>query len=183
VKNSSRFIIVILLLVFSWWLQDLLDSKPELITREKTRFANYYLQDFKLTAHDTQGKEKYTLQAERLQNFEQDSVSEIEKVHAEFFNKESNWTITADKANLYEEQNKIEFYGNVKIIRPKQKNRSDFTFHTDKILLLTEKEILETSDLVTVSSDSTVIKSKGLRYDNLQGILEFKSDVKVTYVR
>jgi len=183
VKNSSRFIIVILLLAFSWWLQDLLDSKPELITREKTRFANYYLQDFKLTAHDTQGKEKYILQAERLQFFEQDSVSEIDKIRAEFFSKESNWIITADKANLYKEQDRIEFLKNVKIFRPKQKNRSAFTFHTDKISLLTEKEILETSSLVTVSSDSTVIKSKGLRYDNQQGILEFKSDVKVTYVR
>ncbi len=172
-----------LLLAFSWWLQDFFTNEPELLTRDKTRFANYFLEDFKLTAYDKSGKAKYTLKAKRLDNFESESVAEIEEINVNFYSQGSNWTVTANKAKLFQDENKIEFFDNVKILRPKQAEKPEFSFQTQQMTLLTEKEILQTDLLVTVNNNGTLIKSKGLRYDGKNGILELKADVKVTYVK
>lgn len=172
-----------LLLAFSLWLQDIFTSKPELLTRDKTRFANYFLEDFKLTAYDKNGKAKYTLKAKRLDNFESESLAEIEEINVEFYTQGSNWTVTANKAKLLQNENKIVFFDNVKILRPKQAEKPEFSFQTQQMTLLTEKEILQTDHLVTVNNNGTLIKSKGLRYDGKNGILELKADVKVTYVK
>ena len=165
------------------WLQNLLSTKPELITREKTRFANYFLEDFKLTAHDKDGKVKYLLSAKRLDNFESEKMAEIQQINAEFYNQESNWTITSEKANLFHDKNIIEFYDGVKINRPKQTNRPALTLKTDKITLLGDKDILQTDSKVTVVSGKTQFESQGLSFDNKQGVLELKSDVKGTYIK
>lgn len=172
-----------LLLAFSWWLQDLFTHKPELLTRDKTRFANYFLEDFKLTAYNKNGQPKYTLKAKRLDHFEQESLAEIQQINAEFYNQEANWTVTANTAKLYEEKDKIEFTGDVKINRPKQAERSGFSFQSKQMTLLTDIEILQTNSHVIVNSNGTRIESNGLRYDGKQGILELNADVKVTYVK
>ncbi len=172
-----------LLLAFSLWLQDIFTSKPELLTRDKTRFANYFLEDFKLTAYNKSGKPKYTIKAQRLDHFEQESLAEIQQINAEIYNKESNWTITANKARLYQDENKMEFFDDVKIFRPKHAEQAEFSFQSKQMTLFSEKEILQTNHHVTVNSNGTLIKSKGLRYDGKQGILELKADVKVTYVK
>lgn len=172
-----------LLLAFSWWLQDVFTKKPELLTREKTRFANYFLEDFKLTTYDKNGKVKYTLKAKKLDNFERESLAEIEEINVEFYSQGANWTVTADKAKLFQNENKIEFFDNVKILRPKQAEKPEFSFQTQQMTLLTKKEVLQTSQFVTVINNGTLIKSKGLHYDGKNGILELKANVKVTYVK
>ena len=182
-KNSTRYILIILLLVASWWFQNLLDRKPELITRDKIRLADYYLEDFKLTAHNKQGNISYTLKAKRLDHFENEALAEIKEVHAEVYNQDANWRITANKANLFQNDNKIEFYGNVEVTREKQSDRPDFSLKTDEITLLTKKEIMETSSPVTVQNGKNILKSKGLSYDNQKGVLVLKSNVKGIYVK
>jgi len=183
VKNSTRFVLIIILLTIGFWLQNLLETKPELITREKTRFANYFLEDFKLTAHDKDGKIKYVLSAKRLDNFEDEKIAEIQNIEAEFYNQESNWTITSAKANLFHNNNVIEFYDGVKINRPKQPKRPELILETDRITLLGDQDILQTDSKVSVKSGNTQFESMGLSFDNKQGILELKSKVKGTYVK
>lgn len=172
-----------LLLAFSWWLQDLFTSEPELLTRDKTRFANYFLEDFKLTAYNKDGKPKYTLKAKRLDHFEEEGLAEIQQIDAEFYNSASIWKVSAKQAKLYQKDNKIEFFDSVKIFRPKQNKQTGFSFQAQQMTLLTEKEILQTDQQVTVNNNGTVIESKGLRYDGKKGILELIADVKVTYVK
>lgn len=182
-KNSSRYILIFTLLALSWWLQNILNKKPELIIRDTSRFADYYLEDFKLTAHNKSGLVKYTLQAKRLDNYEQESLAEIQDITAEVYNKQGNWTITADKALLYHNKNIIEFSDNVKIIRPQQPDRAELNLQADTMTLLTEKEILTTNGRVTLKTGKTTLESKGLRYNNLQGILELQANVKGSYVK
>jgi len=183
VKNSTRFVLIIILIVLSIWLQNLLDTKPELITREKSRFANYFLEDFKLTAHDKTGKIKYTLSAKRLDNFEDEKMAEIKNIEAEFFNAESSLTVTSAKANLFHKSNVIEFYDGVKINRPKQSNRPALALETEKITLLGDEEVLQTDSPVSVKSGNTLFESQGMKFDNKLGELELKSNVKGTYVK
>lgn len=182
-KNSSRFILVILLLVFSWWLQNFLASKPELIIPDKTRFANYYLEDFTLKAHNQSGQVKYSLQAKRLDHYEQDGISEIHQIHTELFNTNANWVVSATNAKLHKEKEIIEFYGDVYVQRLKSETQGEFNFKTEKLTLLTQQEIIQTDSDVLVKNNGTVLKSKGLIYNGQQGILELKADVKVTYVK
>jgi len=167
----------------SWWLQDLFDRKPELITREKTRFANYYLEDFKLTAHDKQGKIKYILQANRLDNYDQESVAEIQGVRTTLFNKNSNWIVSANQAKIFQGKNKIEFNSDVIFTRPAQASQTKLTLKTEQITFHTDKDLLETSSHVTITSEGTRLEANGLRYDNQKGTFELTSDVKGTYVK
>lgn len=182
-KNSTRFVLIIILLVLSWWLQNLLNTKPELITREKTRFANYFLEDFKITSHNEQGQIKYILQAQRLDNYDEEQLAEIQNIETEFYNKESNWTLTATKARLYHSNNQIEFYGGVKINRPQLANRSALLIETDSITLNGDTEILQTNSQVTIIRDKIRLQSQGLVYDNQKGLLELRSNVKGSYVK
>jgi len=183
VKNSTRYILIILLLLFGWWLQDLLSSKPELISREKVRFANYFLEDFTLTAHNKEGLPRYSLQAKRLDHFEQESVAEIQTIRAEIFNEDANWTISARRANLYKDNERIEFYDDVKIFRPAQDKLPELSFQAEKMILFTDTETLKTDSHVIINSNGNSIESDGLSYDSLQGILELTANVKVTYVK
>ena len=182
-KNSTRFVLIIALLVLSWWLQNLLDTKPELITREKSRFANYFLEDFKLTSHDTNGEVKYILNAKRLDNFEDEELSEIQHINVQFINNDSIWTLTAGKAKLFHSNKQIEFFDNVKINRPENKNNAALTISTSQITMQGDAEILTTDKKVTVVSGTNTIESLGLKFDNKQGIFELTSNVKGQYVK
>ena len=182
-KNSTRFVLIIALLVLSWWLQNLLDTKPELITREKTRFANYFLEDFKLTTHNKQGEVKYVLSAKRLDNYDDEDLAEIQQINLQFINNEANWTLTAGKGRLFHSNKQIEFYDDVKINRPATNNSSALQVSTDKITLLGDAEKLQTDEPVTVVSDGTTLQSQGLVFDNQKGTLELKSNVKGQYVK
>lgn len=180
-KNSTRFVLIIILLVLSWWLQNLLDTKPELITREKTRFANYYLEDFTITTHDTVGKVKYKLSAKRLDNFEDEDQAEIQQIEVRFFDKQADWTLTAGKGRILHSKDQIDFYDGVKIFRPQQKNRPEFSIETASIHLYSERDILETADQVFIKSGKSHFQSLGLSFDNNTGLLELKSNVKGHY--
>ncbi len=182
-KNSTRFVLIIALLVLSWWLQNLLDTKPELITREKSRFANYFLEDFTLTTHDADGSVKYILKAKRLDNFEDEDLAEIQQINVQFINDESIWTLSAGKATLFHSNKQIDFFDSVKINRPANKDSAALTISTSQITMQGDAEILETNKKVTVVSGGNTIESQGLKFDNKQGIFELTSNVKGQYVK
>ena len=171
------------MLLLSWWLQNLFDRKPELITRDKTRFANYYLEDFKLTAHDKQGKIKYQLEAKRLDNYDQESVAELKEVQTTLFNEKANWLISAKQATIFQADDKIEFFHEVVVTRPQQASQRPLTLQTEQITLHTDKELLHTAAHVTIISGQTRLESNGLRYNSQTGIFELSADVKATYVK
>ena len=161
----------------------MLDTKPELITREKTRFANYFLDDFTLTSHNKEGDIRYTLKARRLDNFEDENLAEVQQIEATFYNKNSIWTLSAGKARLFHNNKQIEFYDGVKINRPKENDRPALQVSTNSITLQSDTEILQTNDAVTLVSGDTTFQSKGLSFNNEKGILELKSNVKGRYVK
>ena len=182
-KNSTRFVLIIALLVLSWWLQNLLDTKPELITREKSRFANYFLEDFKLTSHNTDGTVKYILKAKRLDNFENEELAEIQDINVQFINNESIWTLSAGNARLFHSNKQIEFFDNVNINRPASENSAALTISTRQITMQGDAEILKTNEKVTVVSGANTIQSQGLIFDNKKGTFELTSNVKGQYVK
>ncbi|MDH5516627.1 MAG: LPS export ABC transporter periplasmic protein LptC [Gammaproteobacteria bacterium] len=182
-KNSSRYLLIIVLLLLSWWLQNLFDRKPELITRDKSRFANYYLEDFKLTAHDKQGKIKYIIRARRLDNYEQESVAELQDVHSTLFSKKANWEIRADQAKIFQQEDKIVFFENVTFTRPAQDSQQPLTLQTEQMTLFTEKELLQTSAHVTIIEGQTRLEGDGLSYNSQTGTFKLISGVKATYVK
>lgn len=180
-KNSTRFIIVILLLVLSWWLQNLLDTKPELITREKTRFANYFLEDFTITSHNDAGQVKYTLSANRLDNFEEEDTAELKQIKVSFYGDKENWTLTAGKGRIHHKSQQIDFYDGVNIYRPASANKPEISIETTEIKFDSKLDLLKTKQKVFIRSGKSQFQSTGLSFNNKLGTLELESNVKGHY--
>lgn len=182
-KNLIRLLVVAGLILASWWFQNLIDTKPELVTLDEVRFANYFLRDFEIKSHDSQGQLRYILAAAELDNYEKESMAELKQVKIESFSQDANWTLQAERGEFYQQDKRIELFDNVRLERPATQQSKALSLKTGHIVFYPEKEELKSDDDVFISSEQSQIQSKGMHFNNKLGILTLESEVKATYVQ
>ncbi len=180
-KTFISLIIVFLIAVFSFWLQDIFKEAPIIKTKEDAHFPDYFMENFTITSMNENGQPAYILNAKRMEHFSDDDSAEFENPYIEFKDSNGNWSISAKRAHIVGDKNIIHLYNEVKVRRSISDTRGPLDIDTDYLKINTESEIAETHKLAHLKTKDVELDTLGMVFDNKQGILKLMSQVKGSY--
>lgn len=180
-KRTISLIIISTLALLSWWFQDIWKDAPIIQPQKDSHFPDYFMENFTLTNMDETGKPSYVLRALRMLHYADDDSSELEQPQIQFLGDGGDWTITAEHALILEQSNQIQLKTNVLLNRNASAGQTPLTITTEYLSINTRTEIAKTSHLAQVSSKDLSLTSRGLVYDNRNGILKLVSEVRGVY--
>lgn len=174
-------LIVIIALAF-WGLQTY-EKEKDVNVDELTEphFVDLYMNDFNLTAMDTEGVPSYTLQASYLEHYKDDSHSTISKPVIHLLKAGKRWVISAQSGVINEAQNRILLKDNV--IMTQQEKDFPVQLNTSFLEIDTGRQIAQTDQTVYINQQKFSVQSDGMILNNTTGKLELLASVEGTYVQ
>ncbi|MDQ1363658.1 MAG: lipopolysaccharide export system protein LptC [Pseudomonadota bacterium] len=180
-KAFASLSIVIVLALFTLWLQDAFRETPLVPGARQKHFPDYFMEDFSLTQMNEQGLPAYVLRASRLQHYSDNNSSEITAPFIEIHDRQGDWSVTARRAVVYGETDIIHFYDDVKIRREKTPQREELAIDTSYLKIDAPKKIAETDQPTHIRSGRLELDTRGMLFDNSRDILKLTSSVKGHY--
>ena len=180
-NNYIRLAIVLALALFSWWFQEFLQEAPIIADKKDEHFPDYFMDNFSVTNMNQQGEPVYTLQASRLEHFADDDSTDIFNPIIQFKDVQGGWSISAKKAQILKDQNIIHLYQNVIVKRAASSPQGLLIINTDYLKINTKTKIAETDKLAHIQTQNLELNTQGIVFDNEQGILKLKSNIKGSY--
>lgn len=180
-KTYFRLALVLLLALASWWFQDFLQETPIVKPKKDEHFPDYFMENFTITNMDETGKPAYILTAKHMQHFADDDSTEITQPVIEFKEADGDWSISAQRANFTGNSNIIHLYDDVKIRRSPTTKLKPLFIDTTYLKIDTKSKIAETDKLAHLRTQDFELDTLGMVFDNNQGILKLKSNVKGIY--
>lgn len=180
-RTTTSLIIVILLALLSWWLQDFWKETPIVRTVKDEHFPDYFMENFSITNMDRQGQPAYILTARRLDHFADDDSTEILQPHIVFKEAKGDWSISAERAHILKQNNIIHLYNNVTIVRTASDTQQPLSITTEYLKVHTDNKIAETDKLAHIKTTQLELDTTGMVFDNNNGILKLLSKVNGRY--
>jgi lipopolysaccharide export system protein LptC len=180
-KAHISLIIVLALALLSWWFQDFLQDTPIITVKKDEHFPDYFMENFTVTSMNDQGQPAYILQAKKMEHFADDDSTDIYQPLIQFKDANGDWSISAQKAQILKDKNIIHLYQKVKVHRLQSKTRTPLSIETRYLSINTETKIAETDELAHLKTQNLELDTRGMVFDNKQGILKLKSSIKGTY--
>ena len=180
-RTTTSLIIVLVLALLSWWLQDLWKETPIVRPVKDEHFPDYFMENFTITDMNKQGEPTYILSAKRLDHFADDNSTEIIQPSILFKDTNGDWSISAQRAHILSDNRIIHLYDNVKITRASTKAKNALSISTEYLKVNTENKIAETDKLAHIKTPQLELDTTGMVFDNNRGILKLLSDVKGSY--
>lgn len=180
-RKVVSLVIISLVALVSWWLQDIWKEAPIVQIQKDKHFPDYFMENFTLTNMNEQGSPAYVLKAQKLLHYADDDSSELTQPSIQFFNTKGNWTISAERAQLLSDKQLIHLHNKVRLLREGSAQQSALSIDTDYLRIHTDQEIAETDRPARIQSQGLELHSIGMVFDNRQGILKLTSKVKGTY--
>jgi len=99
----------------------------------------------------------------------------------QFKDENGGWSISANKAQILKDKNIIHLFKNVKVNRLRSKTRGPLSIETTYLAIDTENKTAETDELAHLKTQDLELDTLGMVFDNKQGILKLKSNIKGKY--
>ncbi|MDH5483862.1 MAG: LPS export ABC transporter periplasmic protein LptC [Gammaproteobacteria bacterium] len=180
-RTSISLIIVLILALFSLWLQEAFKDVPIIAPKKDKHFPDYFMENFSLTKMNTAGQPDYILQARKMKHFADDDSSELDYPVIEFKQDQGDWSVSANSAVFMRQENIILLYTNVRIRRAGSASNAPLSIDTGYLKIHTENQLAETDQLAHIKTGALALDTKGMVFDNRQGILKLLSDVRGIY--
>lgn len=183
-KTRSRTFIylgfgVLALTLLAFWLDYSTES-----AREKTAVINestdYEMQQFTLVSLDESGQPFQWLSGKDMLHFPDNRVTLTEPKFVLEQESKKQWQVSAKEGKI-DTENNIELAGNVKI--EQIAGAEKMTVSTTRLVILDNRQIAESSNLVTVVTSNGQISAKGMRANLSTQQLHLLSEVKGYYVQ
>ncbi len=176
-------ILVLLLAIASWWFQD--DWTEPLIksTQKNQHFPDYFLEDFSTTKMNSDGHISHILRARHLQHYNDDGSIEMQQVNITIKQKDSDWIISAQRAEGRDGNPTIYFYDQVLLQQQNKQQDIALSIRSDYLEFNTQSRIAKTDKLTNITTHNSELSSTGMVIDISQGILKLNSQVKGRYAR
>lgn len=179
----SVILLVILIGAFSNWLLTGLETQPRIIPREIRHEPDYFLQNFTATTMDSQGVAQHRLEADYLEHYPDDDTIVLTQLKLDMFRDAlPPWTAQAKRGVVYEQGERIELSGEIKLQRPATGKGEALTLLTEELTVYPRREYAETDAAVTITGDRSQTQAVGMRLDLKQGQLELLANTRGTYV-
>ena len=139
------------------------------------------MENFIINSMNDQGKLAYTVKAQRMEHFSDNSSMDLLEPRIAFETSTGNWHVSAEKAQFLSNTQQLLLHKNVHLQRLATSNKSALTIETDFLEISTEKQTAENNDPTHLKIQNIELDAQGILFDNKLGILKLKSKVRGKY--
>lgn len=139
------------------------------ITADQTRLISF----------DASGKQRYELLADRIVNFPQANITELEQPRLRYHADGRELRISARAGVVSRGGDEVFLTGDVRAFRDGGEGAAALSFASESLRVWPDDERAETQDPVVLTQGATTARAQGMRSDNLFGTLELLGDVHV----
>jgi lipopolysaccharide export system protein LptC len=192
-RTYITLVIVIVIGIISLWLQEDSQQTPDVSVESEKPLADSFMRDFIVTQMNPQGQTEHVLKARKMLHYKQDNLAELEQPVILFRQQDKLFSVQADRAIYYQDQNRVQLYDNVILKRDAglpddqaltalpDNLQNELSIFTDYLTINTETQRAETDQAARLKTADAELQSIGLLIDNKQGIVKLKSQVKGRY--
>lgn len=180
-KHIFTLSLVTVIALAFWGMQAYEKTRDAKVDEEiEPHFIDLYMNAFSLTAMDAEGVPGYTLQASRLEHYNDTSSSFIANPVIHLLKTDKLWVIRAQSGEINEQQNRIVLRNNV--VMTQQDIDNPIQLNTSLLEIDTTRQIARTDQTVTIVQQAFKLQSNGMILDNTTGKLELLASVEGSYV-
>lgn len=181
-KPLSWLAVLAALVIFTWWLQHLVEPLATPPERTARHDADYTMETFTVTEMDAAGESHYRLQAELMEHFADDGSARLVKPRVRFFSHERvPWTLTAEEGTVSANGNEIHLNGSVLIERPASAAQLPLQLVTSNVLIHPHDEVAETREHVMLQDTLNTTRAIGMRVQMNDERVQLLSQVQGRY--
>lgn len=149
---------------------------------EVNQKIDYYLENFKITQLNAQGKKKYTLSGVKLMHYRDTDTADVTFPRLLFVDEQAaQWKVNADRAWISKNSDYIHLLGTVNITRVIQETNPPLDIVTSNLKIRTQDHFAETPEQVTIQSPGWQANAQGLTANLTTGQFSLLSKVKGRY--
>ena len=188
-RSTDRFRVVVLLALTaalalgSFWVLEVMrrSSGPD-TTDANRNDPDYYIENFQFVRVSNTGQPEYSISGQRLTHYPADDTHKIVRPIVKSLTSERPpMQATSETATIDRTNSKIHMHGDVHLDRAATAQRERLQLESEYLLLLTDEDIMQTDQPVTITQGQSVLKGKGMVANNATGELRLAGDVNVTY--
>lgn len=143
---------------------------------------NSIVENFLAISTDQTGVPRYRLVAARLKHFSGSNITTLDApVLTQLHARQGEMKVTANKANVSDEGEKVEFLGGVNLSRQPVSGRGGMTLKTASLDVLPDKGLVTTRAAVTIEQPGLKVTANGLSLSVHSRVLKLTGRVKAQY--
>jgi lipopolysaccharide export system protein LptC len=128
---------------------------------------DYIIDNFSFVRMSEAGQPRYVISGERLTHRPADNTSVIDKPVVQSMSTDRpHMTMTANIANVNQDQNQIDLIGNVDISRPGSKTSQPLRIRTEALTVLPDEEISKTDKPIQMTLGAASVSGVGMVANN-----------------
>lgn len=181
----TALLFIILLAIASTWVFESIKKKPVLNDEILRHDPDYFLENFTATTTDIKGKLAYKVTGIHLEHYPDDNSMKLKQAVFSFYEDERiSWTVRANEALIFQENQKIYLSGNV--IMDQFPNKEEKTrpvkLRTEQLFVDAKKKIANTKSKIKFTQGTDRIQGIGMNADMNTNKIEFMSQTRSRYV-
>ena len=163
----------------TFWLWQYLDEDIGGQQETRPHEPDYYIEDMIRNTLDENGAIKNILYADLVTHYPDDDSTELEKPRMEIYNGKSDpWYVIAERGWVSAGSEVVLLHGEVEIWRLDDEGRREFEVLTTELRVLPKEQYAETDNPATITSETTVTNTIGMRANFAHDRLELLKQVK-----
>lgn len=163
----------------TFWVWQQLDDDDGGAQPARAHEPDYYIEDMVRNTLDETGALKNVLYADLVTHYPDDDSTELSRPRLEIYNGRSEpWYVIAETGWVSSGSEVVLLHGEVEIWRQNDAGLREFEVLTTELRVLPKEQYAETDDPATITSETTVTKTIGMRANFAHDRLELLKQVK-----
>jgi lipopolysaccharide export system protein LptC len=151
----------------SFWLLQVMRGGEDAHNVNMGNDPDYIIDNFSFVRMSPTGQPRYVISGERLTHRPSDNTSVIDKPVVQGLSPDRpHMTMTANTANVNQDQNQIDLIGNVDISRPGSKTSQPLRIRTEALTVLPDEEISKTDKPIRMTLGAASVTGVGMVANN-----------------
>ena len=163
----------------TFWLWQYLEEDDGVAQTARPHEPDYYIEDMIRNTLDETGALKNVLYADLVTHYPDDDSTELEKPRMEIYNGSSDpWYVIAESGWVSSGSEVVLLHGEVEIWRLNDAGEREFEVLTSELRVLPAEQYAETDHPATITSETTITKTIGMRANFAHDRLELLKQVR-----
>ena len=178
----SGIIIAATVAIATWVLVTTKNNEQQLQSSKQSNQRDAFMKGAKAYRTNADGKVDNKLHASSVTHYPSSQTTDFSSPHYIIYDPPKKpWHITANFGRAYEQQQKIELWGNVKLHQDKGPKNPEITIITEKISYYPKRQYAETDQPIEMTQTGLRVKSVGVRAYLKEGRVELLSKTRGNY--
>ncbi|OON59808.1 LPS export ABC transporter periplasmic protein LptC [Massilia sp. KIM] len=165
-----------------WLLQLMQEGDPDARPGGPPNEPDYIVENFSFVRMTANGQPSYVVSGKRLTHIPEGDVSHVEApVMRGVEPGRPPMTVTADKAQIFHGEHRVDLLGNVDLQRPRTPQSDALRVRTEKLTALPDEEIIKTDQPIDMQLGASSVKGIGMVANNATQKLHIASRGQIVY--